>query len=127
MAPRSYKKAKRKNISVFKSKLFETTIGSGSILPLVLGEEVRKFVSLCQAINNMQELNDLEDIISWRWMVALMDNIPQAVLTKFSLQQNFCRIKICPIWKSKTEPQCRFFVGTLSHKRVLTANNLQKM
>jgi hypothetical protein len=66
MAPRSYKKAKRKDISVFKSKLFETTIGSGSILPLVLGEEVRKLVSLWQAINNMQELNDLEDIISWR-------------------------------------------------------------
>jgi hypothetical protein len=35
-------------------------------------------------------------------------------------------MKICPIWKAKAEPKCRFFAWTLLHKRVLTADNLQK-
>jgi hypothetical protein len=39
---------------------------------------------------------------------------------------NFCTMKICSIWKAKTESKCRFFAWTLLHNRVLTAENLLK-
>jgi hypothetical protein len=38
----------------------------------------------------------------------------------------FSRIKISQIWKAKAEPKCRFFAWTLLHKKILTANNLNK-
>jgi hypothetical protein len=35
-------------------------------------------------------------------------------------------MKIDPIWKAKVEPKCCFFVWSLLHNKVLTADNLQK-
>ena len=35
-------------------------------------------------------------------------------------------MNLCPIWKAKVEPRCRFFAWTLLHKRILTADNLHK-
>lgn len=46
---------------------------------------------------------------------------------KIQFANNFSKIKICPIWKAIAEPKCRFFAWTLLHKRMLTADNLQKM
>lgn len=64
-------------------KLFERTVGSSFVLHA--GVEVREFVSLWQAIINMQDLNDLDDTIYWKWKND-GQYTPQVVLTKFSLQ-----------------------------------------
>lgn len=87
-------------------------------------EEIKYFVSLWQTINNMQELNNLEDTISWRWMVDGHYSASSAYKIQFS--PNFCIMKICPIWKAKTEQKRRFFACTILHNRVLTADNHQK-
>jgi hypothetical protein len=73
----------------------------------------------------MQELNNLEDTISWRWMTDGHYSASSAYKIQFS--PNFCKMKICPIWKAKTEQKRRFFACTILHNRVLTADNHQKM
>jgi hypothetical protein len=83
-----------------------------------------EFVSLWQAIGNMQELNGLEDTISWRWTTDGQYSASSAYKIQFS--SNYCKMKLCPIWKAKAEPKCHFFAWTLLHKRILTADNLQK-
>jgi hypothetical protein len=45
---------------------------------------------------------------------------------KIQFTTNFCKIKINPIWKAKTEPKWRFFAWTLLHNKILTSDNLQK-
>jgi hypothetical protein len=65
IAPTLFKKAKRKNITVAKALTSNNWIRLCS--PYTGEGEFREFVSLWQAIGNMQELNGLEDNISWRW------------------------------------------------------------
>jgi hypothetical protein len=57
----------------------------------------------------MQELNGLEDTISWRWTADEQYSASSAYKIQFS--SNHCKMKICPIWKAKAEPKCRFVLG----------------
>jgi hypothetical protein len=70
---------------------------------------VRHFVSLWHAISSTQDLNDLEEAISWQWTTDGQYSTSSAYKIQFTM--NFCRIKISPIWKAKTEPKCRFSRG----------------
>ena len=72
----------------------------------------------------MHELNGLEDNISWRWTADGQYSANSAYKIQFT--SNFSSMNLCPIWKAKVEPKCRFFAWTLLHKRILTADNLQK-
>lgn len=45
---------------------------------------------------------------------------------QIQFDETFSKIRITPIWKGKTEPKCNFFAWTLLHKKILTANNLNK-
>lgn len=122
IAPSLYKKATRKNITVYKALRNSSWIRLCS--PIDQGEEVTEFVSLWQAINNTHGLNDSDDTISWRWTADGQYTTSSAYQIQFAT--NFSKMKISPIWKAKAEPKCRFFAWTLLHKRVLTADNLQK-
>lgn len=122
IAPILFKKARKKNISVFHALRANSWIQL--CLPCIREDEIKDFVTLWQAISSMHELNNLEDSISWRWTTDGQYSASSAYNIQFST--NFCTMKICSIWKAKTEPKCRFFAWTLLHNRVLTAENLQK-
>jgi hypothetical protein len=122
IAPSLFKKAKRKNITVAKALTNNTWIRLCS--PFSGEGEFSEFVSLWQAIGSMQELNGTEDNISWRWTTDGQYSASSAYKIQFA--SNFSRMNLCPIWKAKVEPKCRFFAWTLLHKRILTADNLQK-
>lgn len=107
IAPTLFKKAKRKNITVVKAltnnnwmRLCSPYMGEG---------EFREFVSLWQAIGNMQELNGLEDTISWRWTADGQYSASSAYKIQFA--SNYSKMNLCPIWKAKVEPKCRFLFG----------------
>jgi hypothetical protein len=60
----------------------------------------------------------------WRWTAIGQYNTSSAYKIQFTT--NFCRFKISPIWKARTEPKCRFFAWSLLHNRIVITNNLQK-
>jgi hypothetical protein len=122
LAPNLYKKARRKNITVFKA--LRNNYWIQFCAPFTREEEVREFVSLWHSISSTHSLNDLDDTISWRWSADGKYSSSSAYKIQFST--NFCKIKFNPIWKAKIEPKCRFFVWTLLHNKILTADNLQK-
>jgi len=122
MAPNLYKKARRKNITVFKA--LRNNYWIQFCAPFTREEEMREFVSLWHSISSTHSLNDLDDTISWRWSADGKYSSSSAYKIQFST--NFCKIKFNPIWKAKIEPKCRFFVWTLLHNKILTADNLQK-
>jgi hypothetical protein len=122
MAPNLYKKARRKNITVFKA--LRNNYWIRFCAPFTREEEVREFVSLWHSISSTHNLNDLDDTIIWRWSAD--GNYSSSSAYKIQFATNFCKIKINPIWKAKTEPKCRFFAWTLLHNKILTADNLQK-
>jgi hypothetical protein len=109
IAPNLFKKARKKNISVFHA--LRTNSWIQLCLPCIREDEIKDFVTLWQAISNMHELNNLEDTISWRWTTDGQYSASNAYNIQFST--NFCTMKICSIWKAKTEPKCRFFAWTL--------------
>jgi hypothetical protein len=120
IAPTLYMKAKRKNISVCQALRNNRWMHFCS--PYTQDEEIKEFISLWQGINNTHELNDLDDTILWRWTADGKYSTSSAYKIQFTT--NFCKMKICPIWKARTEPKCCFFTWTLLHNRILTADNL---
>jgi hypothetical protein len=112
IAPSLFKKAKRKNITVAKALANNNWIRLCS--PFTGEGEFSEFASLWQAIGSMQELNGLEDNISWRWTTDGQYSASSAYKIQFA--SNFSRMNLCPIWKAKVEPKCRFFAWTLLHK-----------
>jgi hypothetical protein len=62
MAPNLYKKARRKNITVFKA--LRNNYWIQFCAPFTREEEVREFVSLWHSISSTHSLNDLDDTIS---------------------------------------------------------------
>jgi hypothetical protein len=108
--PSLFKKAKKKNILFFHA--LRTNRWIQLCLPCIREDEIKDFVTLWQAISNMHDLNNLEDTISWRWTTDGQYSASSAYNIQFST--NFCTMKICSIWKAKTELKCRFFVWTLT-------------
>jgi hypothetical protein len=115
-------KAKRKNI--FVRQALRNNRWMHFCSPYTQDEEIKEFISLWQGINNTHELNELDDTILWRWTADGKYNTNSAYKIQFTT--SFCKMKICPIWKARTEPKCRFFAWTLLHNRILTADNLRK-
>jgi hypothetical protein len=93
IAPSLFKKAKKKNILGFQA--LRNNSWTQLCLTCIREEEIKDFVSLWQAIGTMQELNNLEDTISWRWTTDGQYSASRAYKIQFST--NFCKIKICPI------------------------------
>jgi hypothetical protein len=122
IAPSLFRKTKRKNITVEKALTNNNWIRL--CFPCSGEVELREFVSLWQAIGNMQELNGLEDTITWKWSADGQYSASSAYNIQFS--SNYSTMNLCPIWKAMVEPRCRFFAWTLLHKRILTADNLLK-
>jgi hypothetical protein len=122
IAPTLYMKAKRKNISVYQALRNNRWMHFCS--PYTQDGETKEFISLWQGINNTHELNDLDDTILWRWTADGKYSTSSAYKIQFTT--NFCKMKICPIWKARTKPKCRFFAWNLLHNRILNADNLRK-
>ena len=55
-----------------------------------------------------------------------MGNTPQAALTTFNSWAVLKRMSITPIWKAKAEPKCKIFAWILLHRKILTADNLER-
>jgi hypothetical protein len=100
IAPKLYKKARRKNISVFKA--LRNNYWMQFCAPFSREEEVREFVLLWQAISSAQGLNDLEDTISWRWSAdGEYSSRLQVAPTKFSSQRTSVKPTSIPFGKPK--------------------------
>jgi hypothetical protein len=121
IAPTLFVKAKRKISRC--AKPLQTIAGCTFVL-LTHEEEIKEFISLWQGINSTHELNDLDDIILWRW--TMDGSYSSSSAYKIQFTTNFYKIKFSPIWKARIEPKCRFFAWTMLHNRILTADNLQK-
>lgn len=67
IAPMLFKKAKRKNISV--SKALQDSRWITHILPVQSSEEIHEYVSVWNAVRQIQLTGDREDSIRWRWTV----------------------------------------------------------
>ena len=55
-----------------------------------------------------------------------MGNTPQAALTAFNSWAALKKMLITPIWKAKAEPKCKNFAWILLHRKILTADNLER-
>jgi hypothetical protein len=122
IAPTLYKKAKRKQIKVHKAINGDKWIDH--ITPLSTQQEILEYVELWEAMRGIVLSPALEDEIKWRWTTDGEYTTRSAYCIQF--EGVFSRIKISQIWKAKAEPKCRFFAWTLLHKKILTANNLNK-
>jgi hypothetical protein len=122
LAPLLFKRSKRKNFSV--RKALQDDYWINQIYPLSLGEEIREYVALWEAIR-LQSCNpEVEDEIRWRWTSDGQYSTRSAYRIQFKGRTR--RANITPIWKAKTEPKCRIFAWILLHRKILTANNLEK-
>jgi hypothetical protein len=122
LAPLLFKRSKRKNFSV--RKALQDDYWINQIYPLSLGEEIREYVALWEAIR-LQSCNpEVEDEIRWRWTSDGQYSTMSAYRIQFKGRTR--RANITPIWKAKTEPKCRIFAWILLHRKILTANNLEK-
>jgi len=65
-----------------------------------------------------------EDQIRWGWTTDGMYSTSSAYNIQFA--STFSKLNFSPIWKAKAEPKGKFFAWTLLHKRILTADTLQK-
>ena len=79
---------------------------------------------LWEAIQEVSRELDRADEIRWRWTSNGEYSSKSAYLAQF--HGSHAKLKLNPIWKAKAEPKCRFFAWTLLHRKILTANNLQK-
>ena len=94
------------------------------ILPILTTGEIHEYVQLWETVQHIELDADREDDIVWRWTAEGEYTTKSAYRIQF--EGMFSKLKIMPIWKAKAEPKCKFFVWTLLHKKIITANNLMK-
>jgi len=93
-------------------------------VPLHTDAEFRKYASLWEQISLLDRNPNSDDKIIWRWMSDGNYTTKSAYRIQFVGQAR--RQSIMPIWKAKAEPKCKFFAWILLHRKILTANNLEK-
>jgi hypothetical protein len=93
------------------------------VCPLTTGDEIREYVTLWEAIHTQEYNINTEDQIHWKW-TAKGEYSTQSAYLSYSVRTK--KFNIGPIWKAKTEPKCRFFAWLLLHRKILTADNLEK-
>ncbi|WVZ68943.1 LOW QUALITY PROTEIN: hypothetical protein U9M48_017814 [Paspalum notatum var. saurae] len=120
ISPSLYAKTSRKNISVRNALKNNNWISH--IFPVSSVSEVKEFVDLWEALRERDAAQ--EDKIVWRWTTNGVYSAKSAYLIQFL--RSHAKLKLLPIWKARVEPKCRFFAWTLLHKKILTADNLQK-
>ena len=86
IAPSLFRKTKMKNITVEKALTNNNWIRL--CFPCSGEVELREFVSLWQAIGNMQELNGLEDTITWRWAVQCKQCLQHPILIQLQYNES---------------------------------------
>jgi hypothetical protein len=94
------------------------------VCPLTTGDEIREYVTLWEAIHTQEYNINTEDQIHWKWTANGEYSTQSAYRIQF--QGRTKKFNIGPIWKAKTEPKCRFFAWLLLHRKILTADNLEK-
>lgn len=94
------------------------------IYPPSSQQEINEFIVLWEALAGTTLEAEVEDDITWKWTEDGEYSAKSAYLAQF--QGRLSKIRVTPIWKAHAEGKCRFFAWTLLHKKILTANNLQK-
>ncbi|KAJ1270002.1 hypothetical protein BS78_06G021200 [Paspalum vaginatum] len=83
-----------------------------------------EFVTLWEAIQEIPRNTNVADDIIWCWIPNGEYLAKSAYLAQF--MGSFSKLRLIPIWQTRAKPKCRFFAWTLLHRKILTANNLQK-
>jgi hypothetical protein len=122
IAPLLYEKSRRKRITVRQALTNNKWIDH--IYPPTSQEEIRQFVSLWEALRDTALSDRIEDNISWKWTADGEYSTSSAYQIQFI--GVYSKMRLTSIWKARKEHKCRFFVWTLMHKKILTANNLFK-
>jgi hypothetical protein len=117
-----FQRSKRKNFSV--QRALQDNYWIAQVYPLVTGEEIREYVQLFEEINMLQRDPNAEDEISWRWTKDGEYTTKSAYRIQF--QGQLKKLSITPIWKARAEPKCRILAWLLLHRKILTAENLEK-
>ena len=94
------------------------------VCPLHTGAEFREYANLWEQISLLERNLDIDDEIIWRWTSD--GNYTTKSAYRIQFVGHTRRQSITPIWKAKAEPKCKFFAWILLHKKILTANNLEK-
>jgi len=121
-APNLFNKVKRKHITV--QKALQDSRWISHITPILSIDELQEYVQLWEAVQQIQLDTNRDDKIIWRWTTDGEYTSKGAYHIQF--EGSYTKLRIMPIWKTKAEPKCRFFVWTQLHKKVLTINNLIK-
>jgi len=115
IAPSLFVKSKRKNITVQRALLDNKWISL--ISPVSEATEIKEFVLLWEAIQEVSRELDRADEIRWRWTSNGEYSSKSAYLAQF--HGSHAKLKLNTIWKAKAEPKCRFFAWTLLHRKIL--------
>lgn len=105
IAPSSFRKAKRKNITV--QKALQDNRWISHITHILTPQEIHEYVTLWETISQIQLVANKEDNIYWCWTADGEYTTKSAYNIKF--QGTFTKLRIMLIWKAKAEPKCRFF------------------
>lgn len=94
------------------------------ITPILSRDELKEYVQLWEAVQQIQLDGSREDSIIWRWTADGEYTSKSAYSIQF--EGSYTKLRIMPIWKARAEPKCHFFAWTLLHRKILAANNLIK-
>jgi hypothetical protein len=88
------------------------------ITPILPRDELKEYVQLWEAVQQIQLDGSREDSIIWRWTADGEYTSKSAYSIQF--EGSYTKLRIMPIWKARAEPKCHFFAWTLLHKKILT-------
>jgi hypothetical protein len=85
--------------------------------------QIEEFILLFMALSQITH-TDQKDKIHWRWT---RDGV-YTVASAYDCQFIGCLSKFPAkeIWRTRTEPKCRFFAWLVMHDQILTAQNMIK-
>ena len=122
IAPSLFLKVKRKNVTVLKA--LQNNNWVSHVCPLLTSEEIHEYVTLWQEIRLLPRDEGADDEIIWRWTT----NGEYTTSSAYRIQSmgHFKKMSITPIWKAKAESKCKIFAWILLHRKILTADNLER-
>ena len=94
------------------------------VCPLLTSEKIHEFVTLWQEIRLLPRDEGADDEIIWRWTTNGEYTTSSAYRIQF--MGHFKKMSITPIWKAKAEPKCKIFAWILLHRKILSADNLER-
>jgi len=113
LAPHLFQNSRRKNLPV--QKALHGNHWIDLVSPLTTGVEIREYAELWEVIQLQARDTNADDEITWRWTPNGEYTTKSAYRIQFIGRTRTSLFH--PIWKAKTEPKCRFSLGSYYKKK----------